>query len=97
MIDWIQLAWNSSWIVGLSLALAALSYTRWEAIVFNEKLLRRLNRPATLAAIYTAGMLFSLGAGGTSTPVWQKIGWFGLAMLFLVLAIRALILRKARS
>ncbi len=96
MIDWVQLAWNILWIAGLSLALAVLGYARWEAIVYKQKLTARLNQPATLAAFHTAAMLFCLGLGGTATPAWQKIAWFALAVVFLVLGMGALIPKKAR-
>jgi hypothetical protein len=96
MIDWMNVAWNASWILGLSIALAAISYARWEAGLLHEKISTRLNQPAYQAALHGAGLLFCLGLGGTAAPAWQKTVWFLLAGLSLIMGILAVRPQKSQ-
>lgn len=82
MIDWLNLAANSLWIVGLALALAVVSYASWEAAQSAEKLRARLAHPARQAALDFAGALFCLGLAATSASWWEKLLWGALAGLF---------------
>jgi hypothetical protein len=79
MIDWFNVAGNALWILGCAIALAALSYASWEASLSGEKFLTRLRRPAVLASLYLAGLLFSLGLAATSGRSLETVLWLALA------------------
>jgi hypothetical protein len=87
MIDWLNVAFNALWIVGLSVALAALSYASWEASIFQEKFAVRLRRPAIQVALAAAGLLFCLGLAGTADAAWKSVLWLALGAGFLYLGI----------
>ena len=80
MIDWISVGSNALWILGCSIALAALSYASWEASIYNEKFTARLKRTPILACLNLAGLLFSLGLAATSDAAIEKILWLVLAV-----------------
>ena len=84
MVDWFNLAANSLWILGCALALATLSYARWEASTKGEKLRSQLNSHHFQVPLNLAGALFCLGLAGTSDAVWEIVVWLILAVLFCV-------------
>lgn len=83
MIDWLNLLFNSFWILALALALAALGHTSWQASEKKIRLRDELNQPGPQLALNLAGALFSLGLALTSTRIWEQIIWFVLVALFL--------------
>jgi hypothetical protein len=89
MIDWINVAFNALWIVGLSVALAALSYASWEAGMLREKMAVRLRRPAYQVALAAAGLLFCLGLAGTADALWKSLLWLALAAGFVYMGATA--------
>jgi hypothetical protein len=58
MINWYNLLANCLWILALSLTLAILSYTRWEAQRQGERLQVRLNRSRRNDLLHLAGSFF---------------------------------------
>ena len=82
MIDWLNLIYNTLWILGLALALATLSSTSWEASRDHEKFRVRLNRPATHIALNLAGVLFCAGLATTSKKTYEIILWAILGVAF---------------
>lgn len=84
MIDWYNLFANALWIIALALALAVISFARWDATRRGEKLGKTLNRRGWQAALNVAGILFSLGLAATSDVLWERIVWLVMALLFVV-------------
>lgn len=89
MIDWFNVAFNALWILGLAVALAALSYASWEAWMFQESFAARLRRPPIQAAFCLAGLLFCLGLAGTAGAAWKSALWLALAAGFLLLGLKS--------
>ncbi len=82
MIDWVNLGSNALWIVGLSIALATLSYASWDASNHHEKLRARLKRPGLMMSLNLAGLIFCLGMAATSGSILVVILWLILAITF---------------
>lgn len=84
MIDWFNLAANSLWILGCALALAAFSYASWQASLFDEKMLARLETPGIQRALYFAGLLFCAGQAMLSDSLLVTLLWGALGIAFCV-------------
>jgi hypothetical protein len=84
MINWYNLFANSLWILALSLLLAILSYTRWEAKRDGKRLRDRINQPERSLPMNLAGALFCLGLAATSQRWWEIGLWLLLFILFVV-------------
>jgi len=84
VIDWANLAANALWIMGCAIALATLSYTRWEAWIQQDKFSRQLQKKSPQFFLNLAGLLFSLGLAGTAEKTYEVILWLVMAGLFLV-------------
>jgi len=80
MIDWLNVAYNSLWISGCAVALAAFSYASWAASMRQGRLSHELRRPAYGMAFGLAGWLFCLGLAGTASATWERSLWLILAM-----------------
>ena len=93
MIDWPNLAANALWIFGCALALATVSYARWDAAVRGERLRARLREPQFRAPLYWGGTLFCLGWAATSASWLETALW---ALLTGVCAFRAVSIGIAR-
>jgi hypothetical protein len=89
MIDWLNLAFNALWILGLAAALATFSYASWQASLSGEKTLSRLKLPAAQAGLDIAGLLFCLGLAGVAVGWLERLLWLALAASFLFLFIQA--------
>lgn len=87
MIDWVNLAANSLWIVGCAVGLATVSYVSWDASLRRQKTLERLGQPAPQIVLNLAGLLFCLGLATTSQTTLEIILWLVLSVLFLTLMI----------
>ena len=89
LIDWVSLARNALWILGLSIALAAWSYAWWSA---GEQGIRRrvaLASPSFQAPFSLGMVLFSGGMAWGSARWWENALWLVLGLLFLWQAIVA--------
>jgi phosphatidylserine synthase len=83
MIDWVMVAANALWILGLAIGLATLSYASWEAWATHETFRQRLAKPAAQGVLALAGFLFCMGLAATSWVLWQTAVWLILGVLFL--------------
>jgi presenilin-like A22 family membrane protease len=84
MIDWIDLASNALWILGLAVALATLSFASWQASLYHEKLRARLRQPAIQIPLNLAGVLFCAGLAATSGRFFEIVLWIVLGIAFAV-------------
>jgi presenilin-like A22 family membrane protease len=96
MIDWINLASNALWIVGLALALATFSYASWEASLRHQKLRERLRLPAVQFPLDLAGVLFCAGLAATSGRLYEVVLWVILGIAFAVQAVIAVLASRRR-
>ncbi len=82
MINWFELLTNSLWIFALALALAVLSYARWESKMGKGRFSDFLNKPPGGFLINLAGLLFCLGLALTDVVWWERLQWGILVILF---------------
>jgi hypothetical protein len=92
MIAWMDVAAGALWILGLSIALATLSYASWQASIFEQKLRQRLALPGAQKAFSLAGLLFCAGLAASAGSPLETAIWVVLGVCFAVL-LAALILR----
>ena len=83
MINWQSVIFNSFWILGLAILLAAFSYHYWEATQNGRSLRAQLGQPAFLRFFWLAIFLVSIGLIGTSQQLWEMAIWGGLALFAL--------------
>jgi hypothetical protein len=94
MIDWVYVARNALWILGLSIALAALSYAGWWAAE-NDGAGPRVRWRAlwglpVLTRPFAAGMtLFCASLAWGSTRWWETVLWALLGLAFVAQFIQA--------
>lgn len=84
MINWQSVIFNSFWISGLALLLAAFSYHYWDATQNDRSLRQQLSRPGFLFSFWFAMLLVSIGLVGTSQQLWEMALWGILALLAIV-------------
>ena len=83
MIDSITLIVNALWVLGLSLALAALSLASFRAAEAGDGLAAQIQKPGSMLAIATGLALFCLGRSLISIHTWwQALLWLLLAVFF---------------
>jgi len=82
LIDWPFVARNALWILGLSIAFAAWSYTSWWAAGQHLKMHRALGL-VRFQVPFSAGMiLFSASLAWGATRWWERALWIVLGLLF---------------
>lgn len=84
MINWYNLTANSLWIIALALALATLSFARWEARELDQRLGAILSQSKWQTALNLAGILFCGGLAATTEVIWERAVWGILAILFMI-------------
>ena len=84
MINWQSVIFNSFWITGLSVLLAAFSYHTWAATEYGRSLRVQLAEPAFLRFFWLAACLIGVGLAGTSSQLWEMLIWGGMALVALV-------------
>jgi hypothetical protein len=86
-IDWFGVFSNALWIVGLAVALAAVSYADWQRRLSQPRLSLRqaLGQPSFQAAWSLGLLLFCAGLALTGGAWWQTAAWAALALAFLYL------------
>ena len=84
MISWQSVIFNSFWISGLAILLAAFSYQYWEASQNSQSLRVQLSQPSFLRLFWMSIFLISIGLVGTSQQLWEMALWAGLALFSLV-------------
>jgi hypothetical protein len=81
MIDWVNLGFNSLWILGLSLVLAVTSMMYYHSRSHGKSFREVWNTPRYQRGLNIGLTLFSLGLLGTAQPLPEKIIW-GFFMLW---------------
>jgi hypothetical protein len=94
MIDWVNLFFNSLWIVALSIALATVSYHNWQASEKKTGTWAELQGIGAQKALSAAGVLFSAGLAGTSEAIWEIGLWIVLGLVFAGLLVRMMSSRQ---
>jgi len=84
MIDWLNLLYNTSWILAMAIALAIVSWASWKASVQKTGFRQEILRSAPQQGLHFSGFLFSLGLALTSDVGYEKVLWFLFAAYFLV-------------
>lgn len=82
LIDWLGVARNALWILGLSIALAAWSYVVWWARMSHCGLRRALARAAFQTPFNIGLLLFSVSLAWGSTRLWERLAWIALSVAF---------------
>lgn len=82
MINWLNLLFNSIWILAMSLALAVLSIVYYQAKQESKKISTYLNSPRYAFTLNIAGGLFCFGLALTADRWWEIIIWIVLMGLF---------------
>ena len=80
MIDWLNLAYHTVWILGLALLLATFSLAHWLAGQRGPSLEAVLAEPNFRLVIALGFALFGLGLGLMVEPWWYKICWLGIVV-----------------
>jgi len=80
MIDWVNLAANSLWILGCSVILASLSFASWLGSEITgssrkEKVAKVLRTKGVWRGIHAGGVLFCAGLGATSDSALIAVLW----------------------
>jgi hypothetical protein len=78
---------NALWVLGLSLALTALSWAHYTASQHQTRLRRELDHPAPRTALDAGLLLFCAGLAATSTRWWERALWLALALAWALLAL----------
>ncbi len=84
MINWQSILFNSSWVLGLAILLAALSYHYWVAGHENRRLRVQLDQPSFLRFFWLSMALIGIGLAGTSKNWWEIIIWILLSLFSLL-------------
>ena len=88
MIDWYGVFHNALWVLGLSIALASLSYTDWRRRTSEPRAsFRAMLGDPGFQTVFSVGMVLFcawLALGGSTW--WQTVGWALLALAFVWLA-----------
>lgn len=81
MINWLSVVYNTFWIVGLALILAAFSYYYWLAGQLGRPLRQELSQPP-FQRVATVGMLLvGIGLALTANGIWQTLPAIALIIL----------------
>jgi hypothetical protein len=94
MIDWYLAGFSASWIFGLSLVVAALSFAYYLAIEEKRRFREALISYPVRILIDLGLFFFCLGWTGNSSRAWERVIWAILALIF---AVRTLQDRKQRK
>ena len=92
MIDWWGVFYNALWILGLAVALAALSMATFRATQAGERLRAGLAAPAFQVPLSAGLALFCLGMLLAGRSWWERLLWAALALLLAVILARQALL-----
>jgi hypothetical protein len=87
MINWQSVIFNSFWILGLAIMLAALSYNYWLAKQEGRSLREQLGGRMFLRSFWLAMVLVGIGLAGTSQRNWELVIWIVLTVIALAMLI----------
>ena len=82
LIDWVGVAKNALWILGLSVVLAAVSYADWWAAARQQRRRAVLRTPLFQTPFNLGMTLFAAGLVSTSQAWWEIGAWIVLLLLF---------------
>ncbi len=82
LIDWVGVAKNALWILGLAIMLAAFSYADWWAATNHARLRTVLGAPIFQTPFNLGLTLFAAGLASTSRTWWEIGAWIVLGLLF---------------
>ncbi len=82
LIDWVGVARNALWILGLSIALASWSHAVWWAHMARCGLRRALDRAAFQVPFNIGLLLFTASLAWGATRLWERLAWIALAVAF---------------
>jgi hypothetical protein len=82
LIDWLGVARNALWIVGLSSALAIWSYIRWWAVSRGLKMRQALEMPLFQVPFSASLILFCASLAWSSARWWERGLWVVLGLAF---------------
>ena len=83
LIDWSFVVRNALWILGLSIVLAAWSYTSWWASTHHVRVRQALGLPMFTLPLFAGMLLFSTSLAWGATRWWERVLWIGLGIAFL--------------
>jgi len=83
MIDWQSVIFNSFWILGLAIMLAAFSYHYWLAGQERRQLRLQLSQRGFLQPIWFGLFLIGIGLIGTSQKSWEMVIWSAVTLIAL--------------
>ncbi len=85
MIDWIGVITNGTWILGLAIIVATLSYADWLAMLRSRASRARmrdvLGQAAFRIALWSGLTLFCVGVALAGGRWWERILWGVLALM----------------
>jgi len=90
MINWQSVIFNSFWIVGLAILLAAFSYHYWLAEQEGIRLRKKLGLVGFQRALWLSLALVAIGLAGTSQSTWETVIWGVLTLVALVILLTSL-------
>ncbi len=89
MIDWLGVATNGLWVLGLAGMLAVWSYFEYFATSRDQPVSQLLKARAFTQSFSWAVAIFCVGVAASGGSWWQRLGWVMLAILSGVQAWRA--------
>ena len=81
MIDWLAVAANGLWVLGLAGMLAALSYFDNYARLRGQSTRQVLKAPMFICPFAWSAAVFCLGVAASGGSWWQRVAWVALAVL----------------
>ncbi len=84
MINWQSLIFNSFWLMGLALLLAAFSYHYWLAGQNSRQLRLQLSEPGFLKPAWLSLVFVGIGLAGSSQATWELVLWGAVTLLAFV-------------
>jgi len=93
VINWYSLLFNTFWVVGLAILLAAFSYQYWEARQTQTSLRVQFSRPSFLLFFWLSFGFVCIGLAGTAPQVWEMIIWGVFAVVGFFFMTKAVVSR----
>ena len=81
-IDWLNVFYNSLWILGLAIILAAFSFADWQAHQAGVKLRSQFNSPAFQRPLSMGLILVSVSLAFLADRWWEQVIWAVFGVLF---------------
>jgi hypothetical protein len=82
MINWLNLVYNSIWIVALALALAVFGVAYYQSQWRGEKVKVLLNKAKFTMPLNIAGVIFCVGMALIADKWWEILLWVFLIVSF---------------